>query len=108
MTGSFIGEHYSPNQTATGLGVHSATVWRWMLRGVRGRKLASIQVGGRRYIRREDLEAFLGSHIRSTTGSPSSLATRADEAGKLLDVRGVTCRPNGSRSSGGTTDEGAD
>lgn len=30
-------------------GVHFSTVWRWALRGVKGVRLPTVQVGGRRY-----------------------------------------------------------
>jgi hypothetical protein len=49
----------------------SATVYRWMSKGVRGRKLASLRVGGRVYTTRTAVEEFLkedpllGSRVRS-------------------------------------------
>lgn len=39
-------------------GVDVATVWRWVLRGTRGRKLESVLIGGRRYTSREALARF--------------------------------------------------
>jgi excisionase family DNA binding protein len=41
------------------LGVHVATIWRWSLRGVRHRKLRTVFVGGRRFVLKSDLDAFL-------------------------------------------------
>ena len=38
---------------------HISTVWRWMNRGVRGRRLRSTLIGGRRYIPREAIREFL-------------------------------------------------
>jgi hypothetical protein len=48
----------------------NATVYRWMSKGVRGRKLASLRVGGRVYTTRSAVEEFLredsllGSRVR--------------------------------------------
>lgn len=49
----------SPNQIAKELGVHVGTVYRWMYSPVRGRKLSSVLVGGRRRILQHQLDAFL-------------------------------------------------
>ena len=40
----------SINEAARRLGVHSSSLWRWVLTGVRGRKLPTILVGARRYV----------------------------------------------------------
>jgi hypothetical protein len=37
---------------------HVSTCWRWARRGVRGHKLETIVIGGRRYTSREALERF--------------------------------------------------
>lgn len=39
--------------------VHSATVWRWATSGVRGVRLHSRLVGGRRVTTEADIKAFL-------------------------------------------------
>lgn len=49
----------SPNQVAKKLGVHVGTVYRWLERDVRGRRLKSCRVGGRRKISEEDLDFYL-------------------------------------------------
>ncbi len=36
-----------------------ATLYRWISRGVKGKRLQSVAIGGRRMIRRGDLERFL-------------------------------------------------
>lgn len=46
---------------ADGKTVHPGTVWRWMTRGVKGRKLAFQMVGGRRFISGQSLLDFLSS-----------------------------------------------
>lgn len=52
-------ERLSLKDAARRLGVSLPTVWRWCLHGVSGRKLASLQIGGRRYVLLADLERFL-------------------------------------------------
>ena len=49
----------TPTQVANKLGVHVGTVHRWLYGGVRGRKLNSVLVGGRRRILDQDLSEFL-------------------------------------------------
>ena len=39
-------------------GVAISTVWRWTLKGVKGRRLKSFLIGGRRYVNPADWEAF--------------------------------------------------
>jgi hypothetical protein len=75
-------------EVASCLGIHVGTVWRWYLTGVRGRKLATILIGGRRFVREIDLEAFL-SGDNPTLVSDRDLHARAKVAGKLLDAQGV-------------------
>lgn len=78
-------ERLTVNQVAKRLKVHTGTVWRWVLRGVRGRVLTSHFVGGRRYISSSELEAFL----RPTSPQRHSIARnqRAELAGIELDRR---------------------
>jgi hypothetical protein len=85
-------KRYTPNQFARESGVHVATVWRWMLYGVRGKKLKSRLLGGRRVILEEDAQAFLAQD--DEPASDADLQRRAADAGKLLDARGVPrCAP---------------
>lgn len=76
------------------LGVHITTVWRWTLYGVRGRRLASHMVGGRRYVLLRDLEEFIGGRDTSDTDQPEGQdhRMRARAASKLLDARGIKPR----------------
>lgn len=39
--------------------VHVSTVCRWCLRGVRGRRLRSALVGGKRFVRRSDRDDWI-------------------------------------------------
>ena len=63
-------DRFSINQIARLLRKHSGTIWRWVLRGVRGHRLRSFHVGGRRYVTRKDLEAFLSAI--NATGKPDA------------------------------------
>jgi len=74
-------EKFTFKQDASECDVHVATVWRWVLHGVRGRKLASIHVGGRRFITRSDLDTFLRE---GSDTSAQSRQRRAEAAGQEL------------------------
>jgi hypothetical protein len=52
QTAAVIGEH-------TGRRPSSSTVWRWSLRGVRGKRLEVIRVGGTLYTTRQCISEFL-------------------------------------------------
>lgn len=70
----------TPKQTAKLVDVHISTVFRWMFHGVRGKRLASHLVGGRRRIYCEDLDTFIGV----VTAPSNDEATNA-ELDELLD-----------------------
>lgn len=56
------GTRLSMSETARACGgVAVSTVWRWTLKGVRGVRLRSVHLGGRRFVLRSDLEAFLAA-----------------------------------------------
>jgi excisionase family DNA binding protein len=46
-------------EVARALDCHLSSVWRFMLRGVRGHRLPSFFVGSRRRVRRDDVVAWL-------------------------------------------------
>jgi hypothetical protein len=48
--------------------VNVSTVWRWSLRGVRGIKLESLSVGGRRYTTAEAFARFVEATTSAATG----------------------------------------
>lgn len=56
-----LDDRMSPRDVANKLDVHLSTVWRWVLSGVRGCRLQTHRIGGRRYITREGLALFLGA-----------------------------------------------
>jgi len=84
----------TPTETAKLLGVHVATVYRWLYNRVRGRKLKSVLVGGRRRITKSDLDAFLSADVPSAENVD---ATRMLEARKSLESFGVRTPKNGGR-----------
>jgi transposase len=51
----------SLRQVAERYGVHPSTAARWANDGVRGRKLPTVLIGGRRFVREDDLDAFIDS-----------------------------------------------
>lgn len=69
--------------------VHKTTVWRWTKLGVRGRRLATRMIGGRRYVLVSDLEDFLEEPADE---SDERAHDAADAASKLLDAHGVRRR----------------
>jgi hypothetical protein len=98
MSSILDSERYTLREAAQRLNVHVASVWRWVLHGVRGRKLPTVLIGGRRFVLRRDLEAFLDS------GSSPSIHEQPPQRGNaavegLPDAWGVTVdheRPAGA------------
>ena len=76
----------TPTQVAKKLGVHVGTVHRWLYGGVRGRKLNSVLVGGRRRILEQHLSEFLqlGNEAAEKTD-----ASRSKAAQRTLSSFGV-------------------
>ena len=67
------------NQLARREGVHVATPWRWMLSGVRGIRLHSIRVGGRRFVTEADWFEFaakLNADLIDTPQTPPRSESR--------------------------------
>lgn len=50
----------------TGKGLHVSTVGRWALKGLRGVKLETIQVGGTKYTSKEAVQRFFDALTRLT------------------------------------------
>jgi Helix-turn-helix domain/Protein of unknown function (DUF1580) len=89
MNASIGSPRHTLRDVARLLGVHVATVWRWVLTGVRGRKLPTILVGGRRYVLAADLEAFLARSdepARPATPRPVDDVRRDEVVDAQLDV----------------------
>ena len=69
------------------VGVHIATVHRWRLRGVRGHRLRTYLLGGRRCVDRVDAVAFLAAI--NDTNPPAPVTDAADRADRELDLLGL-------------------
>jgi len=54
----------------SGCGVHAATIWRWMQRGIRGVRLETILIGGIRYTSQEALHSFFNATTAAADGLP--------------------------------------
>ena len=77
-------------------GVALSTAHRWRLNGVRGNKLATVLVGGRRYTSIEALERFLAAINGGQVATPSLSAATAKRqkatAAALRDRHGITVK----------------
>lgn len=75
--------------------VHIATVYRWMNRGVRGIRLETLLIGGRRYVTEESLERFVSLVSSQTTAGPTQKVVTEQRqreiagAQKLCDAAGI-------------------
>ena len=74
---------------------HASTWHRWRLKGVRGVRLETIMVGGRRYTSREALERFSARLTAAADGQPPPTRTgkqrqkAIDAADKVLSDAGI-------------------
>jgi hypothetical protein len=60
--------------------VHLATVWRWTLVGVRGKRLRTVLLGGRRWVLQRDLDQFLTEESQTMSQvEPTARAKRVEE-----------------------------
>jgi hypothetical protein len=64
-----------------------ATVWRWVLKGIRGHRIETVFVGSRRYVTREAIAAWLAA-INSQDQPPPRVSSdqRERQAKNALDV----------------------
>lgn len=59
---------------------HLSTLWRWFQRGVKGHRLETLVIGGKRYTSREALQRFADRlTAASTDGRTPALSTRQRE-----------------------------
>ena len=74
---------------------HLSTLHRWRLRGVRGVKLETVLVGGRRFTSHEALERFIERTTAAANGEPSPRRTNRQrqaaisQAERELDRAGI-------------------
>lgn len=77
------------SQGARRAGVSTPTMWRWK-DGVRGRRLPTFLVGGRRYVLLDDLEDFVAGRTPTEHRLPQmDVSERADAASVELERRGI-------------------
>ena len=88
-------ERFTINQVAQQLHVHVATVFRWARRGVRGRRLKSYLIGGRRFVNADDLDVFLSP--RDDPSRPPTPAARSANAQSRLSRYGLGKQPRRDR-----------
>lgn len=81
---------YTMAQVARLVGVHICTPWRWHLHGIRGRRLPTVLIGGRRFVLARDLEAFLEAANEGRQPNDDDVHRGAAEAGRALDGLAVT------------------
>ena len=74
--------HHVPRNSDSGKRIHPSTAWRWVLRGIRGIKLESVLIGGRRHTSLEKLDAFFAATTAAAGASlpPSRPTSRQREA----------------------------
>lgn len=82
---------WSINQLARREALHVSTCWRWVLHGVRGVKLRSVRIGGRRFVLESDWQEFnaaLNADLATVPAdpTPAAVSARAEKAGRELDA----------------------
>ena len=95
MAGDILSEQrLTLSQAARVIGVHTATVHRWHLKGVNGVKLSTVVIGGLRWTSRERLDDFIAATTAAADGSPPSSITSRQrkaeirEAERFMDAEG--------------------
>lgn len=67
--------HHVPRNPDSGNRIHSSTAWRWVQRGIRGIRLESILIGGKRYSSLEKLDAFIAATTAAADGDGQPVRT---------------------------------
>jgi hypothetical protein len=73
-----------PGRTARGL--HVGTIYRWMLRGIRGIRLETVLVGGIRYTSREALERFIAATTAAADGVPAANVRTSKQRQRAIEA----------------------
>ena len=68
---------------------HVATAHRWASRGVKGVRLNTTKIGGRTYVSREQLDAFLAALNSPAGARPAPPSGAAERAGRELERLGA-------------------
>jgi hypothetical protein len=88
------GEHTFPLSHARDH-VHSrpspATAWRWALKGIRGVKLETVMMGGRRYTSREAVDRFFAGLTEArAAAAPAPSRLRAEQIARAAKRAAAT------------------
>jgi hypothetical protein len=62
---------------------HISSVWRWVLKGVRGVKLETLVCGGRRFTSREAIDRFIAATTAAAHGEPAPVRTAKQRAREI-------------------------
>lgn len=65
---------------------HISTLHRWRLKGVKGVKLDTVVVGGRRFVTREALERFVQATTAAANGFPLPTRTPRQRERDIADA----------------------
>ncbi len=77
---------------------HVATVWRWIQRGVRGVKLDTVLIGGKRYTSTEAIARFIGGTTAASDPTPNATpAARSKSRQEAIERAEREFEPVGSR-----------
>ncbi len=87
LVGNASDELLTMQQVAQELKVHISTLHRWRLHGVRGARLDTLLIGGRRMVLRSQLQAFLTA--LNNGADSQARADPGDDVERELDAFGV-------------------
>jgi len=65
---------------------HIATVWRWMGRGVRGVKLETVLIGGKRFTSADAIQRFIDDSTAAADGRPTPKAKRTRDRQRSIEA----------------------
>ena len=68
------------------------TLWRWMLKGIRGKVLESIRVGGRRFTSREACRRFMEPSCDESTVDSDNNAKKSSKMDSIARAKQVLDR----------------
>jgi hypothetical protein len=67
-----------------------STIWRWARHGCNGVKLATLMIGGRRYVTRQAIQEFIAATTAAADlALDSEVGERSPELAKRLEAAGV-------------------
>ena len=88
---SLEGKRYTFSEVAKLARVGTSSVWRWYLTGVKGERLKSVLIGGRRFVTQSQLDEFCNQKPMK-----EERKIRQEIVKQKLNVRGVQGNNNGN------------